>query len=166
MSGLKSLQTFSVLNQDHDVSFTLTKRCLNITAKTFNNAVVCKRILYCKFGYFDGKQMRYVASDPLCTARRCQDLLSYSRCNGWRLMCGPGALKSTTTVQTAIGTSSLSVCDLHQSPKCCRGNDYQLYQLRAADTRLPCRLHTHKHVCAPLLLSHYECDPLLGNSCV
>lgn len=80
-------------------------------------------------------------------------------CNGWWLMCGLGALKSTTFVQTVIATSSLSVCDLHQSPQNFRGNDYQLYQLRAADTRLLCRLyththtHTHRYFCTPLLIS-------------
>lgn len=84
----------------------------------------------------------------------CHTLRKASRCRAlailyvWRLavnVCGLGPLKSTTFGQTVIATSSLSVCDLHQSPQCCRGNDYQLYQSRATGTRPLCRLRTHTH---------------------
>ncbi len=50
---LKSLQTFSVLNQDHNLS--LSCQCLNITIKGFNSTVV--------YRYFDGKQMKYADSE-------------------------------------------------------------------------------------------------------
>lgn len=93
--------------------------------------------------------------DILCKARRCQDLSCVSTCSvfsGWLEWCVAleGALKSPTFVQTVMATSSLSVWDLHQSPRVCgrrRGNDYQLEQFRtAADTCAHTHMNTHTHI--------------------